>query len=290
MHGSVPQPSDDRWAPLVAGLVFVAGVLLLVYALSTSAKGGDPAAAQAADGTQPALTVVAGPKPAVQEPATAAPPARPRRATWAEWTSLYRPLYRSGDRAFGVSWLLLAAVHKQETAFSTADGTYRGLNFAGCCAGPMQFNITNGRVSTWDRFSRAFRAAPRPASYPHVAGRHPSVYDDFDAMMAAARLLAHSGATRALDVRAWQAAYDYYGHDAFGVSYADVVVARARNWANNGFSALSEPSPDAVAAVHADYGAAALSALAPPRPRAAHTKQRQHPRAVAASSPSRTQR
>src|SRR5947208_11842072 len=144
MHGSVPQPSDDRWAPLVAGLVFVAGVLLLVYALSTSAKGGDPAAAQAADGTQPALTVVAGPKPAVQEPATAAPPARPRRATWAEWTSLYRPLYRSGDRAFGVSWLLLAAVQKQEAGCATADGTYSGLKFAGVCAAQRSIIRTDG--------------------------------------------------------------------------------------------------------------------------------------------------
>jgi hypothetical protein len=147
----------------------------------------------------------------------------------------------------------------------------------------MQFNVTNGRVSTWDRFADAFRAAPRPASYPHVASRHPSVYDDFDAMMAAARLLQHSGATHALDGSAWQAAYDYYGHDAFGVSYADVVVARARNWAANGFSALSEPSPDAVATVHADYGAAALAALAPPPKHRAH-KHKRAVRAVAASA------
>jgi hypothetical protein len=291
MQAPVPQPDQDRWSPLVAGVVFAAGLLLLVYALTTGAKS-DPAGlkGQSPASGQPALTVVAGPKPAVEAPASAAPPARPHRATWAEWTGLYRPLYRSGDRAFGVSWLLLAAVHKQETAFSTAAGTYRGLNFAGCCAGPMQFNVTNGKTSTWDRFSGAFRAAQRPGSYPHVAQRHPSVYDDFDSMMAAARLLKHSGATRALDGRAWQAAYDYYGHDAFGVSYADVVVARARNWANTGFSALSEPSPGAVAAVHADYGAAALSALAPPRPPAGHTKKRRSPPAVAASSPSRTRR
>jgi hypothetical protein len=281
MPGPVPQPGEERWAPLVAGLVFIAGVVLLVYALSTSANG-EGRVSVASGAMQPALTVVAGPQPAVEEPAQAAPPARPRRATWAEWTGLYRPLYNRGDRAFGVSWLLLAAVHKQETAFSTAEGTYHGLNFAGCCAGPMQFNVTNGRTSTWDRFADAFRAAPRPASYPHVARRHPSVYDDFDAMMAAARLLRHSGATRALDGSAWQAAYDYYGHDAFGVSYADVVVARARNWATNGFSALSEPTPDAVAAVHADYGAAALSALAPPPKHAPH-KTRPAVRAVAAS-------
>jgi hypothetical protein len=280
MQSPVPQPDHDRWSPLVAGVVFVAGLVLLVYALAAGTKGSDPVSAEAAPTTQPALTVVGGPKPTVAGPANVAPPERPHRATWSEWTGLYRPLYRSGDRAFGVSWLLLAAVHKQETGFSTAAGTYRGLNFAGCCAGPMQFNVTNGRTSTWDRFSTAFRAAKRPVSYPHVAPRHPSVYDDFDSMMAAARLLKHSGATRALDGGAWQAAYDYYGHDAFGVSYADVVLARARNWADNGFSALSEPSPDAVAAVHADYGASALAALAPPPE---HKKHRSAPRAVAAS-------
>jgi hypothetical protein len=291
MHGSAPEPNEDRWPPLIAGLVFVAGLVLLAYAL-TSGSGrdaGTPAAAAAA-AQQPGLTVVGGPKPAVETPANVAPAARPHRATWAEWTGLFKPLYTSGDRAFGVSWLLLAAVHKQETGFSTAAGTYRGLNFAGCCAGPMQFNVTNGRTSTWDRFASAFRAAQRPPVYPHVVGRHPSVYDDFDAMMAAARLLKHSGATRSLDGRAWQAAYDYYGHDAFGVSYADVVIARARNWASHGFSALNEPSPAAVAAVHADYGAAALSALAPPDPPAAHTKRRSPVRAVIASSRSRKRR
>jgi hypothetical protein len=282
MHGSTPEPRGDRWAPLVAGVVFVAGVVLLVYALSATVarSGGESTAlvagaAPAQVAAQPALTVVAGPAPAVAAPAELAPAPRPRRATWAEWTRLFRPLYISGDHAFGVSWLLVAAVHKQETAFSTAAGTYRGLNFAGCCAGPMQFNVTNGRVSTWDRYALAFRWAARPGSYPHVASSHPSVYDDFDSMMAAARMLADSGAARALDGRAWQAAYDYYGHDAFGVSYADVVLARARNWAQRGFCALCEPSPAAVAAVHAEFGAAALNALAPaPRPKAPAARKR----------------
>jgi hypothetical protein len=290
MHGSTPEPRD--WGPLTAGVIFVAGLILLVYAMSTAVgRSGSPApaavaqpAAVAPAAVQPALTVVAGPKPVVEAPAKLAPPPRPRRATWAEWTRLYRPLYVSGDRAFGVSWLLVAAVHKQETAFSTAAGTYHGLNFAGCCAGPMQFNVTNGRVSTWDRYAHAFRSAPRPGSYPHAASSHPSVYDDFDSMMAAARLLADSGAGRALDGRAWQAAYDYYGHDAFGVSYADVVLARARNWARHGFSALSEPSPAAVAVAHADFGAAALSALAPPPDRAPER------RALAAGHPRQADR
>jgi hypothetical protein len=293
MLGSTPQPRDDRWAPLLAGVVFVAGLLLLAYALSSSSGSATAPAADAA--RQPALTVTAGPLPVVQATRQVD---RPHRATWAQWTHMYRPLYHSGDRAFGVSWLLLAAVHKQETGFSTSPGTYHGLNFARCCAGPMQFNVTNGRVSTWDRFAHAYRAARRPASYPHAEQHHPSVYDDFDSMMAAARLLSFSGAGRSLDGRAWQAAYDYYGHDAFGVSYADVVLARARNWAEHGFSALSEPSPDAVAAIHADYGAAALSALAVAqaqqrrdveRPRAAAQDRRRQTSGVGVARAARSQ-
>jgi hypothetical protein len=293
MLGSTPQPRDDRWAPLLAGVVFVAGLLLLAYALSSSSGSATAPAADAA--RQPALTVTAGPLPVVQATRQVD---RPHRATWAQWTHMYRPLYHSGDRAFGVSWLLLAAVHKQETGFSTSPGTYHGLNFARCCAGPMQFNVTNGRVSTWDRFAHAYRAARRPASYPHAEQHHPSVYDDFDSMMAAARLLSFSGAGRSLDGRAWQAAYDYYGHDAFGVSYADVVLARARNWAEHGFSALSEPSSDAVAAIHADYGAAALSALAVAqaqqrrdveRPRAAAQDRRRQTSGAGAAPAARSQ-
>ena len=158
-----PEPGEDRWPPLLAGTVFVAGLLLLAFALTAgSGRGRRPPPTAAA---QPALTVVAGPKPR-STPERTAPAPRPRRATWAEWTRMYRPLYRSGDRAFGVSWLLLAAVHKQETAFSTAAGTYRGLNFAGCCAGPMQFNVTNGSVSTWDRFAARLPRRAAPAGLP----------------------------------------------------------------------------------------------------------------------------
>src|SRR6478752_7342452 len=98
----VPQPGEDRWAPLIAGLVFVAGLVLLVYALTAGGGGSGSERAvanaglggQAPQSGQPALTVVAGPQPAVEKPATAAPPERPHRATWAEWTRLYRPLYR----------------------------------------------------------------------------------------------------------------------------------------------------------------------------------------------------
>ena len=56
----------------------------------------------------------------------------------------FYPIYATAQSTFGVNWLLLASIHRQESAFSTAPGTYHGLNFAHCCGGPMQFNVTNG--------------------------------------------------------------------------------------------------------------------------------------------------
>jgi hypothetical protein len=148
--------------------------------------------------------------------------------------SLFMPLYRRASEAFGVNWRLIASIHQQETSFSSAPGTYRGLNFAGCCAGPMQFNVTNGPVSTWERFRDAYRHAARPARYPHRTRKHPSVYDDFDAVMAAGALLRANGAGASLDGSAWLASYHYYGHDFTGLQYANQVLARAVGWSRQG--------------------------------------------------------
>ena len=147
----------------------------------------------------------------------------------------FMPLYREAGRTFGLSWLLIASIHRQETAFSTAPGTYRGLNSFGCCAGPMQFNVTNGPVSTWELYRQSFRRGDRPRRYPHRTRSHPSIYDDFDAIMAAGALLRDAGASEALDGAAWSAAYAYYGHDLFGTEYASQVLGRAAGWQRDGF-------------------------------------------------------
>jgi hypothetical protein len=160
----------------------------------------------------------------------------------------YLPLYRKAGRTFGVSWRLIASIHRQETAFSTVAGTYHGLNAFGCCAGPMQFNVRNGPPTTWALYRRSFRLAKRPHRYPHRSRAHPSVYDDYDAIMAAAALLRDSGATDLLDGGAWSAAYAYYGHDRFGVEYADQVVARAQGWERDGFC-VNCPEDEALVAV-----------------------------------------
>ena len=149
----------------------------------------------------------------------------------------------------------------QESAFSTAPGTYHGLNFARCCGGPMQFNVTNGPVSTWQLVSNSYIYGKRPAHYDHMTATHPSIYDDFDAIMAAAHLLSADGAEYALDGAAWDAAYDYYGHDATGVTYADEVLARAIGWSQHGFCINCGVEPAMIEAVHAAYGAPVLAAL-----------------------------
>jgi hypothetical protein len=158
-----------------------------------------------------------------------------KRRVPASTGSGFLPLYREAARTFGVSWRLIASIHRQETAFSTAPTTYHGLNPFGCCAGPMQFNVTNGPPSTWALYRQSFRKGNRPRRYPHPTLHHPSIYDDFDAMMAAGALLRDAGATDALDGGSWSAAYAYYGHDLFGTEYASQVLARARGWERDGF-------------------------------------------------------
>lgn len=166
----------------------------------------------------------------------------------------FMPLYREAAATFGVSWRLLASIHRQETAFSTAPSTYHGLNAFGCCAGPMQFNVTNGPPSTWALYRQSYRRGDRPRRYPHRMPKHPSIYDDFDAIMAAGALLRDSGATEALDAGSWSAAYAYYGHDLFGIDYASQVMGRARMWERDGFCLNCAVDDSLVAKFDDAYG------------------------------------
>ena len=63
----------------------------------------------------------------------------------------------------------------------------------------------------------------------------------------------------ALDDSAWWAAYDYYGHDAAGVEYADEVLARAIGWSQHGFCINCGVEPAMVQDVYAAYGAPVLA-------------------------------
>jgi hypothetical protein len=179
------------------------------------------------------------------------------------WMEGFYPIYATAQSTFGVNWLLIASIHRQESAFSTAAGIYHGLNFAGCCGGPMQFNVTNGPVSTWDLVADSYEYGKRPAHYDHMTSTHPSIYDDFDSIMAAAHLLSADGAGYVLNESAWDAAYDYYGHDAAGVTYADQVLARAISWSQHGFCINCGLEPAMVEAVQAAYSPPMLDLLSP---------------------------
>ena len=285
MDAHLPKPPSERNAWAMAGATVLVSVAVLVAVLTglVGAVGSHGSRAE----PPPIVTVVAAPAAAQANARQAAaavadasivtplgssqqkralasflvPDSETQTHISEAWMDGFYPIYGEAQHVFGVNWLLLASIHRQESAFSTATTTYHGLNFAGCCGGPMQFNVTNGPVSTWKLESDSYLYGKRPAVYDHMTVKHPSIYDDFDAIMAAAHLLSTDGATMALDGAAWGAAYDYYGHDEAGVTYADQVLARAIGWSQHGFCINCGLDPGLVAAVHAAYGAPVQEAL-----------------------------
>lgn len=274
-HPHLPSPPSGRTSLTLAVLTVIAALVVLVVAVTR----GNDAPPTPAQPTVPVAAIPVTPVPSPQQTAKVITsnrePAENRPAPVKQsafvvdppdgWVESFYPIYAEAQRVFGVNWLLIASVHRQETAFSTNITTYRGLNFAGCCGGPMQFNVTNGdkrgRGSTWDRYRFSYRAGNRPARYLSRRKNHPSLYDDFDAIMAGAALLRDNGAGKTLDASAWSAAYDYYGHDLDGVAYASQVAARAIGWARNGFCATCVDPPRLTAQVDAAWGAPVRAAL-----------------------------
>jgi hypothetical protein len=277
-----PAPPSERGAWLLAVALGTLGLTVLVLVLTGVIGRTDaavapppvlvsvatplpaPASLDSADADQQAArraAIVATPSPA-QQRLDAQQLVDPTQVhITRRWMEGFYPIYATAQSTFGVNWLLIASIHRQESAFSTAPGVYSGLNFAHCCGGPMQFNVTNGPVSTWDLVADSYTYGRRPAHYDHMTARHPSIYDDFDAIMAAAHLLSADGAEYALNDSAWWAAYDYYGHDATGVSYADEVLARAIGWSQHGFCINCGVEQGLVQAVYAAYGAPVLAEL-----------------------------
>jgi hypothetical protein len=292
-EANVPAPPREHGVWLLAGTLALVGAAVLAVAVLAGA-GSDPGAGTSAPPAVPLVATTPTPSPTASasvlahtdiaktqrhaKPAAgSAIVARPSETQQQldasrfvdqtqthiarHWMEGFYPIYSTAQRTFAVNWLLLASIHRQESAFSTAPDTYHGLNFAGCCGGPMQFNVTNGPVTTWRLVSDSFRYGRRPSAYDHATAKHPSIYDDFDAIMGAAHLLSADGAEYSLDGAAWAAAYDYYGHDATGVTYADQVLARAIGWSQHGFCINCGVDPAMIEAVHAAYGAPVLAAL-----------------------------
>ena len=254
-----PTPSAAQSASVLAGAVAAEG------SPAGSRASRSRAAQSGGHGRRShGAAIVAQPSPAQQQLAARRLVDQTEMEIPTRWMEGFYPIYATAQSTFGVNWLLIASIHKQESAFSTAPSTYHGLNFAGCCGGPMQFNVTNGGAgtpSTWDLVSDSYEYGKRPAVYNHMTATHPSIYDDFDAIMAAAHLLSADGAEYALNGAAWDAAYDYYGHDATGVSYADEVLARAIGWSQHSFCINCGVEGAMIEAVNAAYGAPVLELL-----------------------------
>ena len=98
----------------------------------------------------------------------------------ADIPSDYLRLYHDAGSAQGVSWRILAAIGKNESDHgrSSAPGVHSGLNFANCCAGPMQ-------MCTQDSCGKTWQAYAVDGNGDGVA----SVYDPADAIYAAAHLV-----------------------------------------------------------------------------------------------------
>ncbi len=104
----------------------------------------------------------------------------PTAAARADIPGGYLRLYRAAvkQQCPGLPWAILAGIGKVESNHGRAQlpGVRSGLNSAGCCAGPMQFNLTDGPPSTWATYGRG------------------SPYDPAAAIPAAARKLCADGA------------------------------------------------------------------------------------------------
>ena len=125
----------------------------------------------------------------------------------------YLRQYRRAAADFGIDWAILAAIGSVETDHgrSTLPGVHAGLNAFGCCAGPMQFNLTNGPPSTWEAYA--------------TDGDRDGVlnpYSPSDAIASAARKLSNDGAPGD-----YRRALFRYNHDT---AYVESVLARAARY------------------------------------------------------------
>src|SRR4051794_8633676 len=88
--------------------------------------------------------------------------------------------YRAAARAFAVDWRVLAAIGKIESDHgrSQAAGVRSGLNFADCCAGPMQICVVASCGNVWKSYG-----------VDGDGDGSASVYDPDDAVFGAARIV-----------------------------------------------------------------------------------------------------
>ena len=156
----------------------------------------------------------------------------PSQSALADIPADYLRLYQEAGEREGVDWAVIAAIGSIETNHgrSRAAGVRSGVNFAGCCAGPMQFYVV-GRGSTWDAYGVDGDGDGRR-----------SPYNPADAVPAAARYLKASGAPK--DYR--RAIYAYNHADW----YVADVLAKAAEY--RGAAEGTSPSDLAVGSANAE--------------------------------------
>jgi hypothetical protein len=234
----VTRPSDRRRAAASQAGIAVACLLALAVLAGNASPGFPPTVAAGTLGHALGRTLTkalhptnppAGEDQASGQAGTAGP-ARASRYALADIPPTYLALYQqAASTCPKLTWQVLAGIGKVETDHgrSHAPGVRSGLNRAGCCAGPMQFNLTNGPPSTWQAFGRG------------------DVYDPRDAIPAAARKLCANGLAgppppadpcpQVLGPAALHAALLRYNHACW---YAHEVVTLASRYATS-----SSPSP-----------------------------------------------
>jgi hypothetical protein len=160
-------------------IAVAAAVLCGLAVLAGAGSPGFPLAGRASQLADALARPFAGQGGPVAEAATI-PGIRASAHAIADIPSTYLGHYITAARTCpNLTWQLLAGIGKVESDHgrSPAPGVRAGLNRFGCCAGPMQFNLTNGPPSTWAGYAR-------PGD---------SVYDPADAIGAAARKLCNDG-------------------------------------------------------------------------------------------------
>ncbi|MBE2318368.1 lytic transglycosylase domain-containing protein [Solirubrobacter sp. CPCC 204708] len=165
----------------------------------------------------------------------------------------YLELYRQAGAAYRVPWTVLAAIGAIESDHgrSSAPGVRSGVNAFGCCAGPMQFNLTNGPPSTWQTYR---------VDGDHDGGFSP--YDPADAIHSAGRYL-----RMLLDGARGDLARAVYGYN-HSHAYVTDVLQRVRQYADTPDDALAAVPPVGCAGGDGDTPANLREAVRVRSPRA----------------------
>ncbi len=131
-------------------------------------------------------------------------------------------------------WAYLAAINEIESNFdcSTLPGVHSGTNADGA-AGPMQIGIAGAAGDSWARYQVDAPGGPLP----------PSVYDETDAVYAAANYLHASGTPGD-----WPAALYAYNHAGWYVAQVQQLAQRYAQTAGNAITAGAPAQPGCVAA------------------------------------------